>query len=324
MRALSFDRFGDPDVLHVADVADPVASDGQAVIAVQAASVNPSDVKNVAGAFPATVLPRVPGRDFAGVVVDGPSEWIGVEVWGTGGDVGFTRDGSHAELLGVPVEALARKPERLGFDEAATVGVNFVVGWLGAVDAAQLDKDETIVVFGVSGGVGGAVAQIARVRGARVIGIDRTAPRDDAPAATILEEFVMSDGDPQDIADQIRRATGGRGAEVIYDAVGGVTTAAALAALAPQGRLVVISAVGTRVVPIDLVDFYRNESRLLGVNSGNVGVVESGSRLTEMATYFESGAFRPLQVSRAYGLDESQDAYRGVASGTPGRIVINP
>jgi NADPH:quinone reductase-like Zn-dependent oxidoreductase len=202
--------------------------------------------------------------------------------------------------------------------------VNFVVGWLGAVDAAQLDKDVTIVVFGVSGGVGGAVAQIARVRGARVIGIDRTAPRDDAPAATILEEFVMSDGDPQEIADQIRRATGGRGAEVIYDAVGGVTTAAALAALAPQGRLVVISAVGTRVVPIDLVDFYRNESRLLGVNSGNVGVVESGSRLTEMATYFESGAFRPLQVSRAYGLDESQDAYRGVASGTPGRIVINP
>jgi NADPH:quinone reductase-like Zn-dependent oxidoreductase len=266
----------------------------------------------------------VPGRDFAGVVVDGPAEWIGVEVWGSGGDVGFTRDGSHAELLGVPVEALARKPERLSFAEAATVGVNFVVGWRGAVEAAQLEKDETIAVFGVSGGVGGAVAQIARVRGARVIGIDRRPPRDDAPAATILEEFVTSDGDAQGIADQIRKVTGGRGAEVVYDAVGGVTTAAALAALAPQGRLVVISAVGTRVVPIDLVDFYRNESRLLGVNSSNVGVVESGSRLTEMAQYFESGALRPLPISCAYGLDESQDAYVAVADGIPGRIVIHP
>ncbi len=324
MRALRFDRFGDPHVLQVADVADPVAENGQAVIAVKAASVNPSDVKNVAGAIPATVLPRVPGRDFAGLVVDGPADWVGVEVWGTGGDVGFTRDGSHAELLAVPVEALVRKPERLSFDEAATVGVNFVTGWLGAVETAQLQKDETIAVFGVSGGVGGAVAQIGRARGARVIGIDRTLPRDDTPAATMLDKFIPLDGDAQHIAGQIRRETDGCGADVIYDTVGGVTTDAALAALAHRGRLVVISAVGTRVVPIDLVDFYHNESRLLGCDSTRLGVVESGRRLAEMALYFESGAFRPLPISRSYRLDQGQDAYHAVAGGTRGRIVIHP
>jgi NADPH:quinone reductase-like Zn-dependent oxidoreductase len=324
MRALSFDHFGDPRVLRVADIADPVTDNRDAVIAVKAASVNPSDVKNVAGAFPETVLPRIPGRDFAGVVIDGPPEWIGVEVWGTGGDVGFTMDGSHAELMAVSVEALARKPERLSFDEAATVGVNFVVGWLGAVEAAQVEKDETIAVFGVSGGVGGAVAQIAHARGARVIGIDRRPPRDDAPAARIMEEFIASDGNPHEVAAQILRANGGHGAEVVYDAVGGVTTGAALAALAPRGRLVVISAVGTRVVPIDLVDFYRNESRMLGVSSGAVGVVESGKLLAELTPYFESGAFRPLPISRSYGLDEGQDAYAAVAAGTRGRIVICP
>jgi len=324
MRALRFDRFGDPQVLDVAEVADPVAGGGQVVIAVQAASVNPSDVKNVAGAFPETVPPRVPGRDFAGVVVDGPPDWIGVEVWGTGGDVGFTMDGSHAELMAVSVEALARKPERLSFAEAATVGVNFVVGWLGAVEAAQVDKDETIAVFGVSGGVGGAVAQIAHVRGARVIGIDRRPPRDDAPAATILEEFIAFDGNPHEVAAHIRRVNGGDGADVVYDAVGGVTTEAALAALAPRGRLVVISAVGTRVVPIDLVDFYRNESRMLGVSSGALGVVESGRLLAELAPHFESGAFRPLPISQSYGLDDGGDAYAAVAAGTAGRIVIRP
>lgn len=325
MRALRFDHFGDPHVLQVAELADPVAGDGQAVIAVKAASVNPSDVKNVAGAFPATVLPRVPGRDFAGVVIDGPTDWIGAEVWGTGGDVGFTRDGSHAELIAVPVQALARKPERLSFDEAATVGVNFVTAWLGAIEAARLDKDETIAVFGVSGGVGGAVAQIAVARGARVIGIDRTAPLPNAPAATIVEHFITFDANnSQNVAEQIRHASGGRGADVIYDAVGGVTTAAALAALAHRGRLVVMSTVGTRVVQIDLVDFYRNESRMMGVDSGKLGVVESGGRLSELSPYFESGAFRPLPINRSYGLDEGQDAYAAVAGGTRGRIVIHP
>jgi NADPH2:quinone reductase len=77
-----------------------------------AASINPSDVKNVAGAMSQTTLPRVPGRDFAGVVEAGPSEWIVAEVWGTGGDTGFTRDGTRADLIAVPVASPRRKPRR--------------------------------------------------------------------------------------------------------------------------------------------------------------------------------------------------------------------
>ena len=96
MRALRFDRFGGPEVLQVMELPDPVATAREAVIRVQAASVNPSEVKNVAGAMEDTVLPRVPGRDFSGVVVSGSPEWQGLPVWGTGGEVGFTRDGSHA------------------------------------------------------------------------------------------------------------------------------------------------------------------------------------------------------------------------------------
>lgn len=99
MRALRFDRFGDPAVLQVADVPDPVASPRHAVVRVEAASVNPSDVKNVAGQMDWTVLPRTPGRDFAGVVVSGPPEWEGVAVWGTGGDVGFNPSRSRHRPL---------------------------------------------------------------------------------------------------------------------------------------------------------------------------------------------------------------------------------
>jgi NADPH2:quinone reductase len=99
MRALRFTKFGDPGVLRVEEVPDPVATVAEAIVRVEAASVNPSDVKNVAGGMDWTVLPRTPGRDFAGVVISGPREWEGTAVWGTGGDTGFSRDGSHAEWM---------------------------------------------------------------------------------------------------------------------------------------------------------------------------------------------------------------------------------
>jgi NADPH:quinone reductase len=323
MRALRFNQFGDPAVLHVTDLPDPEKAAQEAVIRIEAASVNPSDVKNVAGSMDWTVLPRTPGRDFAGVVVSGPAEWQGAAVWGTGGDVGFTRDGSHAELMSVPVDALVRKPERLSFDEASAIGVNFVVGWYGAVEMAQLVAGETIAIFGVSGGVGGAVAQIARALGATVIGVDRRKPGPETPAAGVIDHFVVFDP-AADVGAEIKRVTGGAGVEVVYDAVGGVTTPAALAALAHRGRLVVISAIGSNAVEIDLKALYRNETRIFGADSTKLSVVDSARRLEEMGPYFESGEFRPLPVTATYSLDEGRQAYQAVADHLAGRAVIHP
>jgi NADPH2:quinone reductase len=323
MLALRFDRFGDPSVLSVAGIPDPVATATEAVIKVHAASVNPSDVKNVAGTMQGTVLPRVPGRDFAGVVVDGPAEWRGVPIWGTGGDVGFTRDGSHAEFMSLPVDALVRKPAPLTFEEASVVGVNFVVGWLGAVETARLDRMDTIAVFGVSGSVGGAVAQIAHLIGARVRGVDRHEPGEDAPAAASLDAFVRI-GEDADVAGEVRGLTRGRGVDVVYDAVGGVTTSAALASLAYRGRLVVISAVGSRTVEIDLIDLYHNETQILGSDSRKFDAVRSARRLDRLSEYFERGLLRPTPVTASYALSDGKAAYQAVAERKAGRVVITP
>lgn len=323
MRALRFTEFGDPGLLRVVDLPDPAATAQQAVVRVEAASVNPSDVKNVAGAMDWTVLPRTPGRDFVGVVVSGPARWTGVPVWGTGGDIGFTRDGSHAELIAVPVDALVRKPERLSVDEASAVGVNFVVAWYGTMETAYLAPGETIAVFGVCGGVGGAVAQIGHAFGANVIGVDRHRPAPQTPAAAAIDDFVIFDP-AADVAAAIKQRTGGRGADVVYDAVGGVTTASALAALAHRGRLVVISAVGSPRVEVNLLDLYHNETRIFGVDSGKLSVVDSARRLETMAPYFESGAFRPLPIVATCPLDDATAAYQAVADHVAGRVVIRP
>src|SRR5277367_4305409 len=157
--------------LHVIERPDPVAQPGMAVVAVKAASINPSDVKNVEGHMEGTTLPRIPGRDFSGTVVDGPAEWMQAEVWGTGGDLGFSVDGTHASHLLLPVAALVRKPKNLNHDQAGSIGVNFVVAWLGAMTNAQIRSGETMCIVGADGGVGGAVAQIAKAQGLRVIGI---------------------------------------------------------------------------------------------------------------------------------------------------------
>src|ERR1700751_4602568 len=116
MKAIRFTRFGAPDVLELIDAPTRKATDGNAVLRISAAAINPSDVKNVAGQMEGTVLPRIPRRDFFGVVEAGPSDWIGTEVWGTGGDAGSTRDGTHAELIAVPAASLRQKPTTLSFD----------------------------------------------------------------------------------------------------------------------------------------------------------------------------------------------------------------
>jgi len=320
MRAIRFEAFGDPSVLKAVEVPAPSADEKTAVVRVMAASINPSDVKNVAGAMRQTKAPRIPGRDFAGVVEEGPPEWIGAEVWGTGGDTGFTRDGTHCQLIAVPVASLRRKPKTLSFDEAASVGVNYLAAWCG-IEAASLKPGETVLLIGAGGGVGSAAAQIARRLGARVIGADRRAPAPSAPIHAIAEKLIVG---AEDLPAEVRAATGDKGADVVLDLVGGVMFPSALKCLALRGRLVEIAATGQREVSFDLADFYHNESRLFGVDTLKRDLTSSAEVLDALTPGFLSGDYRAAPIEGTCGLREAEEAYRKVAAGGTGRIVLRP
>ena len=320
MRAIRFEAFGDPSVLELAQVPVPAVGGTMALVRVMAASINPSDVKNVAGAMKQTTLPRIPGRDFAGVIEAGPAEWIGAAVWGTGGDTGFTRDGTHAEMIAVPVASLRRKPDALSFDQAASVGVNYMAAWCG-LEAAGLKAGETVLLIGAAGGVGGAAAQIARRLGARVIGAERHAPHPDAPINGIAEKLILG---AQDLPAEVRAATGGKGADVVFDLVGGVMFRNAVNCLALRGRLVEISATGQREVSFDLADFYHNESRLYGVDTLKRDLTASAEVLEALTPGFVSGDYRAAPIAQTCGLGDAQEAYRKVAVGSAGRVVLRP
>ena len=319
MKAVQFKSFGSPEVLEYVDLPTPQADADNVVVQVKAASVNPSDVKNVSGHFGHTVLPRTPGRDFSGVVVDGPQNWLGAEVWGTGGDIGFTRDGTHAEFIKVPLAALSRKPKTLSHAEASAIGVNFVVAWLGTVEYAHLQGGETIAVIGAGGGVGGAVVQIAKAHGARVIAVDRHPLDADTPAGRLIDDYVPLD---ENVTDRLRALTGGVGADVVYDTVGGVAFETALTLVKRRGRVLEISATAKRRVEFDLIDFYHNETQLLGVDSAKLGVADSAPLMTALVEGFETGKLTGPVIAQAFPLERAREAYEAVASGTRGRVVI--
>lgn len=320
MRAVRFKAFGDPSVLEVAEIAAPAIGETTALVRTMAASINPSDVKNVGGAMKQTTLPRTPGRDFAGVVEAGPAEWIGTAVWGTGGDTGFTRDGTHAEMIAVPVASLRRKPDTLSFDQAASVGVNYMAAWRG-LEAAGLGAGETVLLIGAGGGVGGAAAQIARRIGARVIGADRHAPHPDAPILGSADKLIIG---AEDLPADVRATTDGKGADVVFDLVGGIMFRNAVDSLALRGRLIEIAATGRREVSFDLADFYHNESCLYGIDTLKYDLTASAAVLEALTPGFVAGDYRAAPITETCGLGDAQQAYRKVAAGSAGRIVLRP
>lgn len=322
MKALQFTHHGGPDALDYVDVATPSADADSALVRIHAASVNPSDVKNVAGHFSHTTLPRIPGRDFSGVVEQGPKEWLGAEVWGTGGDIGFTRDGTHAQYILIPASALARKPGTLDHAQASAIGVNFAVAWRGAIEYAQLREGETIAVIGAGGGVGGAVTQIAKSLGCRVIGIDRHPVDADSPAGKRIDAFVPFD---EHAVERLRSLDQlADGVDVVYDSVGGIAFETALGLAKPRGRVVEISGTGRRRVEFDLVDFYHNETQLFGADSAKLGVAESARLMQAIAQGFEQGKFDAPLIAQRYALAQGREAYQAVAHGTVGRVVLLP
>ncbi|WP_326544114.1 quinone oxidoreductase family protein [Pseudorhodoferax sp.] len=307
---------------RIVDCEPPKAQAGHAVVQVRAAAVNPSDVKASLGMMPHAVWPRIPGRDFAGIVVDGPAEWRGVEVWGTGGDLGMTRDGTHASHLVLPVAALARKPASVSVAAAATVGVPFITAHEGLRRAGLTGAGQRVLVLGANGKVGQAAIQLATRAGARVVGVDRGNARYQGHASSAVE--YVSASDPA-LADKLLAALDGQGADIAYNTVGSPYFDPALAALAVGGTQVLISTI-ERSVAFDILAFYRRNLQMLGVDTLKLDAEHCAGVLNSLLPGFDDGSLRAFDVDDTglLPLEAAADAYRKVLAGSMERIVLAP
>lgn len=306
--------------LAIVDQPPPTPAAGMAVVQVGAAAVNPSDVKATLGLMPKAVWPRTPGRDFAGTVIAGPSAWIGREVYGSGGDVGITRDGSHARYLLLPEAALRERPRNISMDEAGAVGVPFVTAYEGFRRSGMPQAGQVVLVLGANGKVGQAAAQLAAQAGARVIAVQRRPGPFEGFACAPVD---VIDASQEDVAARVLELTGGRGADVVYNTVGSAYFEAANKSMA-KGATQIFIATHDRAVPFDIFAFYRGMHTYVGIDSLAMDCVASTAQLDAMREGFERGTLKPFAVARSFGLDEALQAYRQVLSGSTDRVVLRP
>ena len=323
MQAILIERFGDPSEFRQTEVPRPEPGQDEVLIEVHAAAVNRSDVLNARGSFPFTTLPRIPGRDFAGVVVEGPRELVGTEVWGTGGgDLGFIRDGSHARYLAVSGNAVVPKSDTLSLEEAAASGLAYVTAGSALVELGDVSAGETVLVTGAAGGVGSAAVMIARWKSARVIGAIKD-ESERARAERVGVEVIV-DTSREEVTDAVLAATNGGGADLILDAVGGPLFEPALNSLGERGRMVVITTTPDKQnVSFNLFDFYRKELRLFGLTTAFLDAEGSAAVLRSLGPGFDEGALRAPVIAERYPLERAGMAYARVESGeVAGRVLL--
>lgn len=314
-------RAADIDALQLAvEPFEPAPGPGDMVIEVRSAAVNPSDVKAAIGAMPHAVWPRTPGRDWAGVVVQGPADLEGREVWGSGGDLGISRDGSHARHLVLPRNAVRLKPRSISLPEAGALGVPFVTAYEGFSRTGMPRQRDVVLVLGGNGAVGQAATQIATMLGATVFAVAR---KSSAYIGHASSPVRMIDASREDIANVVRAETDGHGADIVYNTVGSPYFAAACQTMALVGRQVFIATV-ERSVPFDIFAFYRGRHTFCGIDTLALDAAASAEILGRLTPSFESGALRPFPVNGTYPLERAKDAYRDVLAGARERIVLTP
>src|SRR5713101_668841 len=294
----------------------------EVLIEIAAAAVNPSDVKAATGLMAYAVFPRTPGRDYAGIVIDGPADWIGREVFGSSGDLGIRRDGTHATHLAVEADAVVEKPKSLSWDEAAGIGVPFVTAMEGFRRAGMPAKDETVLVMGVNGKVGQSAVQIASWNGARVIGVVRK--REPYEGHTNTEVEVI-DASATNVATRVRELTKGKGADIVFNTVGDPYFQAAHQSLAVRGRQILIAAINP-IVQFNILEFYRGQHSYVGIDTLGLSSTATGAVLKELVPGFASGHLKPFPIksSAIYPLENAKTAFVAVAGSSRDRVILRP
>ena len=301
----------------------PVSRSGdQVLIEIKAAAVNPSDIKAATGLMPYAVFPRTSGRDYAGVVIDGPAGTVGREVFGSSGDLGIRRDGTHATHLAVEADAVVEKPKNLSWAEAAGIGVPFVTAIEGFRRAGMPEKHETVLIFGVTGKVGQAAVQIASWRGARVIGVAR---KHEAYPGHTNGPVEVIDSSTTDVVTRVRELTNGKGVNIVFNTVGDPYFEAANKSLALRGRQILISAID-RIVQFNILEFYRGQHTYVGIDSLGLSSIVSGALLRELVPGFLSGHLRPFPIKPGaiYPLEDARSAFIAVAGSSRDRVILRP
>ena len=340
MKAVRLHEYGGPEVLRYEDVPDPKPRKDQVLVRVKACALNHLDIW-VRKGVTKSPLPHIPGSDVAGEIVE-----VGEYVTGlkpgqrvllapmtfcnrceacTDGRqnqcleysvLGNRTDGGDCELIAVPAEIIIPIPDRLGFNEAASVPLVFLTAWHMLVGRAGLRPGQTTLILGANSGVGIAAIQIAKFFNATVIATAGDERKIEA-ARRLGADHVINHY-KQKISDEVKRITDKRGVDIVVEHVGKSTWDESVKSLKPAGTLVTCGATTGPDVGIDLRFVYSRQLSLLGSYMGTMG------ELHEVLKHVFSGKLKPV-VDRAFPLKDARSAHEYMEkSAMFGKIVLNP
>ncbi|MEU6551702.1 NADPH:quinone oxidoreductase family protein [Streptomyces sp. NPDC046915] len=317
MQAWQVHENGEPsEVMRLAEVERPTPGDGQVLLKVRAANINFPDVLMARGHYQVRPpLPFTPGVEICGETEDGRRVIANPAL----------PYGGFAEYAVADAAALLPAPDSLDDAEAAALHIGYQTGWFGLHRRAGLEAGETLLVHAAAGGVGSAAVQLGKAAGATVIGVVGGA--DKAAVARELGCDVVIDRRAEDVVAAVKQATGGRGADVIYDPVGGEAYAQSAKAVAFEGRIVVVGFASGSIPSPGLNHALVKNYSILGLhwglyNTKNPKLVQHcHEQLTELAA---RGAIKPL-VSERVPLAGAAAAVQRVGDGvTIGRVAVVP
>lgn len=317
MQAWQVHQTGEPrEVMRLEEVPRPEAGPGEVLLKVRAANINFPDALLCRGQYQVRPpLPFTPGVEVCGETEDGRRVLANPAL----------PKGGLAEYVVAPEAALLPAPDALDDAEAAALHIGYQTGWFGLHRRAHLQAGETLLVHAAAGGVGSAAVQLGKAAGATVIGV--VGGQDKARVARELGCDVVIDRRQDDIVATVKEVTGGRGADVVYDPVGGDAYAKSVKCVAFEGRIVVVG-FASGVIPSPGLNhaLVKNYS-ILGLHWGLYGTKDPASiarcheQLTELAA---KGAIKPL-ISDRVPLSGAAEAVQRVADGiTTGRVVVVP
>lgn len=323
MKAMLVTKNGDPDVLEMREVPDPAPAPGQVVVRVKAVAMNHLDLW-VRRGLPTLKLelPHVLGCDIAGVIEEGEGFEKGAEVvlapgvsCGTCRECSLGRDhfcrsygilgehrwGGYAEKIRVPAANVLPKPGTLSFEEAAAVPLVFMTSWQMLVSRAQLREGEWVLVHAAGSGVGSAAIQIAKLLGATVIATARGESKLDAARKLGADHVV--DYEKQDFLAEVKRLTGKRGVDVVFEHTGKDTWEKSILSLVAGGRLVTCGATTGWDATTDLRYVFYKKLSILGSTMGSRG------ELHDILARVGKGQLKPV-VAKVFPLAEAKAGHR--------------
>lgn len=324
MRALLCKEWGPPSQLVVEDVPDPEPGEHEAIVRVHAAGVNFPDVLIIQNKYQfKPERPFSPGGECAGVVAS-----VGARVKHVKpGDrvIAFTGHGAFAELVRCDARMLVPMPDGLGFVVASAFVMTYGTSYHALVDRAALKPGETLLVLGASGGVGLAAIEIGKALGARVIAAASSAEKLAVCKEHGADELI--DYEAEDLRERIKALTAGKGADVIYDPVGGRFTELALRSCAWRGRLLIVGFANGEIPQLPANLPLLKGCDVVGVFWGDYARREPDNLARDLRALFgwmQEGKLRP-HIAGTYPLERAAEALTAIMERrVSGKLVITP